>query len=379
MEGIINGIRIVFCLQLLLVGGFLIFNKRERNYPLALLCLLVGLYFLWQFILPILRDNISLFFIFFSREIFIPPLLYLTLLRIGSSVNRKTFIKHLTIPLVISVPTALFLTLFYDKVDTRFIGNAIYQPSIIIFSIVYLVKGRKLLKDLKNKIVKKAYIKYKVFFYVIMYTYLIIGVTSFLSYFVQLKFLLKYYGTSDGRHITDTGNILIDIAGKLFEGPLYYFGWYVFEPLLYIIPIFLFVFALSELSYFKTLFLPKDVFYSDRVLSNSNDLASNLEFYFENEKPFKNPSFNIEQCCAYLDCTKKELADFLKLHKKTTFNNYINIFRIKEFKLLLAEEVNNLYDINSLAEMAGFKSRATFYRIFKDVEGVTPTQYKNNY
>ena len=328
--------------------------------------------------MPLLKDTISLFFIFFSREIFIPPLLYLTLLRIGSSVNRKTFIKHLTIPLVISVPTALFLTLFYGKVDTRIISNAIYQPSIIIFSIVYLIKGKKLLKDLKNKIVKKAYIKYKVFFYAIIYTYLCMGMLSFLTYFVQQKFLFKYYGTPDGSHITNTGNILIDLVGKLFEGPLYYFGWYIFEPFLYIMPIFLFVFALSELSYFKTLFLPKDIFYSNRVVSNSIDLASNLELYFENEKPFKNPSFNIEECSDHLDCNKKELADFLKLHKKTTFNNYINIFRIKEFKSLLAEEANDLYDINSLAEMAGFKSRATFYRAFKDIEGITPTQYKDS-
>ena len=107
-------------------------------------------------------------------------------------------------------------------------------------------------------------------------------------------------------------------------------------------------------------------------------MKEKLETYFKREKNFKNKELTIDQSCKEMDCSKKELTDYLKLFEKTTFTAYLNQLRISEFKDLLKDKENAIYDINSIAEMAGFKSRATFYRVFKELEGITPTAYKNS-
>lgn len=63
--------------------------------------------------------------------------------------------------------------------------------------------------------------------------------------------------------------------------------------------------------------------------------------------------------------------------KKISYKDYIDKKRIEEFKSIAAEEKNKIYDIPSLALMAGFNSKASFYRIFKQLEGMTPKEYLN--
>ena len=61
-----------------------------------------------------------------------------------------------------------------------------------------------------------------------------------------------------------------------------------------------------------------------------------------------------------------------ELHKN--FSKLINDFRIEESKLILEEKFNQI-NIESIAELSGFKSRASFYRAFKNKEGITPSEY----
>ena len=376
MEGVIDGIRIVFCIQLLLIGGFLIFNKKDRNYPLAFLCILVGLFFLWRFIMPRSSNIFTVFFVHFNREIIVPPLAYLVLLQINKKLSKKDFFNHLSIPIIFTTSVAVFFTFINTEIRTRFINNVINMSSILIVSIIYFSKGRTMLKQLKKEIIFKAFIKYKAFFYTIVLTYLLMTIISIISYFIQYKLLLQYYGTPDGKHLTNTGNIFIDILGHFFNGPYYIISIILTSPI-YILPFFLVIFAISELSIFKSFFLPKDIKYDKRVLTGNSTLEQKLNTFFTVEKQFTNKELTIDLCCEELNCTKKELKDFLKLIKNTTFTNYLNSFRISEFKTLLTQEKNSIYDIHSIAEMAGFKSRATFYRVFKEIEGITPTQFKN--
>lgn len=112
------------------------------------------------------------------------------------------------------------------------------------------------------------------------------------------------------------------------------------------------------------------------MIEGISNMKEKLETYFGREKNFTNKELTIDQSCKEMDCSKKELTDYLKLYEQTTFAAYLNQLRISEFKRLLEEKENAIYDINSIAEMAGFKSRATFYRVFKELEGMTPTAYK---
>ena len=56
------------------------------------------------------------------------------------------------------------------------------------------------------------------------------------------------------------------------------------------------------------------------------------------------------------------------------FSEYINICKITEAKRLLEEENMKVYEA---AEALGFESAFYFSKVFKRVEGVSPTEYVN--
>ncbi len=379
-DGIVNGFRIILGVQLIVVALPHLFNKKHRNLPLGFICLVVALYFFWRFLLPYRETTLARIFLFSNRELFVPPLAYLILFRINNVLNTRIVLRHLITPSLIALIAISILVPFYNDIpNIRLVANSISLPAITLISIVYFFLGKHLLKQLKRVLIPKAYTKYKVFFYVVVFWYFNMGFTSTLSYFVQYQYLLLNYGDpGPGICSEDTGIFMVDLLGKFFNGPYDYYNTIISTPLLYLAPIFLFLFALSELHYFKSLFLPKDIFYNQNVLNSGTGFSLKLNAYFNEVKPFKNQQFSMDECCVNLNCTKKELSDYLKLYEKSTFNEYLNLHRTKAFKLMLMDKSNAIYDINSLAEMAGFKSRATFYRVFKEIEGVTPTEYKKN-
>jgi len=48
---------------------------------------------------------------------------------------------------------------------------------------------------------------------------------------------------------------------------------------------------------------------------------------------------------------------------------------VKEFKRLVADAESSKYTLSALAEQCGFSSRASFFRSFKKLTGITPNEY----
>ena len=87
------------------------------------------------------------------------------------------------------------------------------------------------------------------------------------------------------------------------------------------------------------------------------------------------------------DVTLEKLADiagyspyhFSRIFKKysnTTFINFLNRRRIKAAELLLLESGSSITDV---AMQVGFASLTTFNRVFKSINGCTPSEYKKLY
>jgi len=68
------------------------------------------------------------------------------------------------------------------------------------------------------------------------------------------------------------------------------------------------------------------------------------------------------------------LSRLLKIALKMSFQNYINTQRIKKAKHLLKETNKK---IDEIFFDCGFNSRFTFIKMFKKLEGITPTQFRN--
>jgi len=64
----------------------------------------------------------------------------------------------------------------------------------------------------------------------------------------------------------------------------------------------------------------------------------------------------------------------INLGLDTNFNRLINTMRVEHAKNLLKETDSNILEI---ALDSGFNSKPTFNRVFRDLSGQTPTQYRN--
>lgn len=106
-----------------------------------------------------------------------------------------------------------------------------------------------------------------------------------------------------------------------------------------------------------------------------NSLLDNLLSYMENEKPYLRAKLNISDVSMKLDCTEIELSQLLNNHLNVNFSNFINTYRVNEIKHRLNQDNLSKYTLKALSEQCGFSSKTTFYRVFKNVTGMTPLEY----
>lgn len=110
-----------------------------------------------------------------------------------------------------------------------------------------------------------------------------------------------------------------------------------------------------------------------RKLAEENALKMNR--IMEEEKPFLDSEFTLNRFSQLCDIPQHELSETLNGLMNQTFNDYINNYRVEEFKRLSKIEEYKNYTILALGFEAGFKSKATFNAAFKKFTNKTPSQY----
>lgn len=115
----------------------------------------------------------------------------------------------------------------------------------------------------------------------------------------------------------------------------------------------------------------------EKVLTEkqTDQLADRLMAYMEEKKPYLNPDLTINEVAINLQCTESDLSQLLNSRMKVNFSKFINTYRVNEIKRRATPEALNKYTLRALAEQCGFKSKTTFYRVFKNITGHTPAEY----
>ncbi|MEL6970743.1 MAG: AraC family transcriptional regulator [Bacteroidota bacterium] len=134
--------------------------------------------------------------------------------------------------------------------------------------------------------------------------------------------------------------------------------------------------AVTEITLFKRLFLPENVLVNQLALSNKDVMNRLIQQHFGEDKIFKNPQLTLETCAQTMHVSKRELVAYFGLGEKGAFKDFINQWRVDEFKAMVNTEGGRHYDLVGLAKECGFSSKSTFFRVFKKFEGMTPNQYK---
>lgn len=101
-----------------------------------------------------------------------------------------------------------------------------------------------------------------------------------------------------------------------------------------------------------------------------------IETHFETAKPYLNPKIRMPELARTLDIPRHIFSFIINEHYHKNFFNFINQYRIDHAKLLLKDKENQYYTLETIGEMAGFNSRSTFNKRFKEIVGVSPKAYQ---
>lgn len=104
------------------------------------------------------------------------------------------------------------------------------------------------------------------------------------------------------------------------------------------------------------------------------DLYNDIVRAFEEEKLFQRHDLSVSELSARFNTNDKYISLAIKNHRSGNFNAFVNAYRINETRKLIAEFGKSI-SIKELADKVGYKSLNTFYKNFKDITGLTPSQY----
>lgn len=108
---------------------------------------------------------------------------------------------------------------------------------------------------------------------------------------------------------------------------------------------------------------------------NAAELKEKLLNLMNDEKPYKKNELVIGDLAEKLNVHYNYLSQLINEELGLTFYEFINQYRIEEFKRLVSLPENKQFTFLALAYECGFNSKSSFNRYFKDSTGQTPSQY----
>ncbi len=103
--------------------------------------------------------------------------------------------------------------------------------------------------------------------------------------------------------------------------------------------------------------------------------AKSLDKLMNEEKPYLNPTLTIHDLASMAGMPPHQLSKVINGEFNCNFFEYINHYRIEDFKIkAFASEYKHL-TILAIAFDCGFNSKSAFNRIFKDMTGLTPREF----
>lgn len=90
----------------------------------------------------------------------------------------------------------------------------------------------------------------------------------------------------------------------------------------------------------------------------------------DKELPYLDEALTLNKLAAAIGTTDKKLSTLLNQQLHTSFYTFINSYRIHKFKADVIKPEYAHYSIEGLAYECGFKSKASFYRLFKKETGM---------
>ncbi len=105
------------------------------------------------------------------------------------------------------------------------------------------------------------------------------------------------------------------------------------------------------------------------------DAVQRLRFMFQVEKAYRNERMSLDSLAERLGFQPYQLSGIINSRLGKSFTEFVADYRMEEVKKRLADPAETSTILN-IAYDAGFGTKASFNRIFKERTGLTPSEYR---
>ncbi len=314
-------------------------------------------------------------YIFCSLSVYPLYYWYIKLLTIETKYNLKNLILLAPAIILSIVSAAIYITMrseerldylygflmernpeFQNTLNIR-LQKAVFYITRAIFAIqviYFLIRGRRLVSTYNNRIAN---------FYSNLESRTIVWVNLLLYSFV----------------LTSIASVIFNIIGRdIFLNSTY----------LLVIPSFIFsvlLFFIGFQGYMQN-HTVEDLLEDEKQQStekikeyNQKQLKQKLEHLFITGKIYRNPDLKITQVSEKLQTNRTYVSNLINTEFSCSFNDFVNKHRIEEAKSMIENDILKDYSLNYISEAVGFGSLNTFIRVFKEIEGMTPGNFRNRF
>ncbi|WP_046246604.1 helix-turn-helix transcriptional regulator [Hymenobacter terrenus] len=104
-------------------------------------------------------------------------------------------------------------------------------------------------------------------------------------------------------------------------------------------------------------------------------LMEQVTQHINETRPFLEPNLSLTSLAEQLQLTPNSLSQVLNEGFGESFYKFINRHRVQESQRLLRDPAFRHYSMLGIAHQAGFSAKSTFYKVFKEVVGCSPSEF----
>lgn len=291
--------------------------------------------------------------------LFIGPLVYTYIRRLLFYKNGNYQLAYYHyLPALLYLGFCFFHIYIYDSIEdlSSYFNTLLFYNDVIFFVFIsaYLFKSNRLLNYYKKNEEQELSFNQTIIKYIkIMLLCLLIYMFFWLLGIVE-RFVVKLP--------IDIGMIW-DISCLIFGIQIYIVGFYNLKHP----EVFKIQFPHSNANQSKKKGSPND--------EEIREIQNLVEAYFEKEKGYRRPELSLSILANEINTTTNKLSWVLNNIYKKTFYELVNEYRVKDFLERIENNDHRALTLISIALEVGFNSKSTFYKAFKEITKMTPSEY----
>jgi len=113
----------------------------------------------------------------------------------------------------------------------------------------------------------------------------------------------------------------------------------------------------------------------EKDMEKFNNLYNEIVKCFEEKKLYRDAELTVSKLADMLNTNSNYIYQAIQQNKQMNFNTFVNMYRINMIKSMIAAGWDKKYTIQHIYTSAGFKHQTTFNKVFKSIEGMSPSDY----